>query len=159
MTIQPSKKSPARPWRQRGGAAVEAAILLPIFVSFLTFPIFYARCFWHYTVAQKAAQDAARYLSAVPAREMRSKKLVKAAGAIAIEIANRELAELSPGTEIDPPILYCDDVVCGTYSGTVPSNVRVVVNFGMRDTFFGVVDTGRYGIQITADVKMRYVGS
>lgn len=159
MTIPTSGQALQRPWRQRGSAAVEAAILLPIFVTLLTFPIFYARCFWHYTAAQKAAYDAARYLSAVPAREMRSKKLAKAAAAIALEIAQREIAELSPGTDIDPPQIYCDDALCGTFPGTVPSTVHVLFNFGMRDTFFGVVDTGRYGLQITADVKMRYAGS
>jgi hypothetical protein len=29
----------------------------------------------------------------------------------------------------------------------------------MADTFFGVVDTGRYGLLITADVTMRYAGN
>lgn len=159
MTISASRRSPAKRSRQRGAAAVEAAIVLPIFLTLMTFPFFYARCFWHYTAAQKAAYDAARYLSTVPAREMRSKKLAKAAAAIALEIAQREIAELSPGTEIDPPQIYCDDALCGTFPGTVPSTVHVLLNFGMRDTYFGVIDTGRYGLQVTSDVKMRYVGN
>lgn len=159
MTTTISRQSAPRQSRHRGSAAVEAAILLPIFVTFLTFPIFYARCYWHYTAAQKAAQDAARYLSGVPAREMRSKTLAQAAAATAATIARREIAELSPGTTIAPPTVYCDDVLCGTYEGTVPSTVHIVINFGMRDTLFRLVDTGRYGLQITADVKMRYVGT
>jgi len=144
--------------RQDGVAAVEAAIILPILVLFLTFPIFYARCFWHYTAAQKAAQDAARYLASVPAAEMRSKVLAKNAADIAIEIARREIAELSPGSIMENPQIYCDDIHCGSVPGRLPTTVHVFLNFGMIDTFFGAVDTGRYGLQITADVKMRYVG-
>lgn len=156
-TMNPGR-IPGLPHRQRGVAAIEAAIVLPILVLFLTFPIFYARCYWHYTVAQKAAQDAARYLSSVPAQEMRSKKLAKAAAALALQIAQREIAELAPGTSIDDPQVYCDTSLCGTFPGTLPSTVRVLLSFGIVDKIFVVVDTGRYGIQITADVTMRYVG-
>lgn len=152
------RRLPRAPYRQRGVAAVEAAVLLPVLILFITFPIFFARCYWHYTVAQKAAQDAARYLSSVPAQEMRSKKLAKAAAAVALDIARREIAELAPGTAIDDPQIYCDQSLCGTFPGKVPNTVHVLLNFGMVDTGFGVVDTGRYGFQITADVTMRYVG-
>lgn len=145
--------------RQRGSAAIEVAVLLPIMLVFLMFPFFYARCFWHYTAAQKAAQSAARYLAAVPAAEMRSRVLARAAAAVAVEIAQRELAELSPGTAFDPPQAICDGANCGSLPGTVPTRVRVLINFGMVDNIFGVVDTGRYGLQITADVTLRYVGT
>jgi len=145
--------------RERGVVAIELGILLPILIVFLTFPVFYARCFWHYTAAQKAAQDAARYLSMVPAAEMRSKKLAKAAAAIAVEIARREIAELAPGTDFDPPQTACDGLACGSTAGKVPDKVRVFINFGMVDSFFGVVETPRYGLQITADVTLRYVGT
>lgn len=145
--------------KERGSVAVEFAVLLPILIVFLAFPIFYARCFWHYTAAQKAAQDAARYLSMVPAAEMRSKKLAKAAAAIAVEIAERELAELAPGTDMDPPQAICDGLACGSVAGKVPDKVRVFINFGMVDNLFGIVETPRYGLQITADVTVRYVGN
>lgn len=144
--------------RQRGAAAVEAALVLPLLLVFLTFPIFYARCYWHYTVAQKAAQDAARYLSSVPAQEMRSRPLAREAAAVALEIAQKEIAELAPGTSIDNPQVYCDQTLCGTFPGRLPGTVHVVLNFGIVDNIFGVVDTGRYGIQVTADVTMPYVG-
>lgn len=145
--------------RERGVVAVEMGILLPILIIFLVFPIFYARCFWHYTAAQKAAQDAARYLSMVPAAEMRSKKLAKAAAAIAVEIAQREIAELAPGTDFDPPQALCDGANCGSIPGKAPTNVRVLINFGMVDNLFGIVETPRYGLLITADVTLRYVGN
>jgi Flp pilus assembly protein TadG len=145
--------------RERGIAAVEAAVLLPILLICLTFPVFFARYFWHYTVAQKAAQDAARYLSTVSAQEMRSKTLAKAAAAVATEIVRTEMGELSPGTDIDDPFIECGNAPCGFKAGTVPSTVRVLISFGMKDTFFGVVDTGRYGLDITADVTRHYVGN
>lgn len=144
--------------RERGGAAVELAVVLPLLILFLAFPMFYARCFWHYTVAQKAAQDAARYLAAVPAAEMRSRVLGRAAAATAVDIATRTIAELAPGMAIAPPRAFCDNDNCGQRPGEVPTMVHVVVNFGIVDTWFGLVDTGRYGLPINADVTVRYVG-
>jgi hypothetical protein len=145
--------------RERGSAAVELALIMPILVMLLTFPVFYARCLWHYTAAQKAAQDAARYMAGVPAAEMRSKKLGGDAQKIAENIAKEEIAELSPGKEFDPPQVTCDGLSCGSSTGKLPAKVRVYISFGMADTFFGVVDTGRYGLLITADVTMRYAGN
>jgi len=150
---------PAMRTRQGGAAAVEAAIVMILLLVFLTLPVFYARVFWHYTVANKAAQDAARYLSTVSAREMASSTLSKAAGDIAMEIARTEIAELGPETRMKPPIVYCGDAPCGSRIGTVPSTVRVEVNLHIFDTFFGAVNTGRYGWTLTADVTLPYVGT
>ena len=154
-----TKLPPPLKKRQGGTAAVEAALILPILVVFLTVPIYYARCFWHYTVAQKAAQDAARYLSQVSAAEMRSRRLAQAAGNLALEIAQREIAELSPGSAIDPPIVQCDYLPCGSLIGRPPTTVRVFITFSMHDNIFGSVPDGRYGLVITADASMRYVGT
>jgi Flp pilus assembly protein TadG len=146
------------PCRQSGVAAIELAIILPVLIVFLTFPFFYARCFWHYTAAQKAAQDAAHYLATVPLAEMRSKKTARAAAAIALEIAQREIAELAPGTAFDPPQVTCDGLVCGSTIGKAPTKVRVFITFGLVDNL-GVVDTPWYGLVVTADVTLRYVGA
>ena len=145
--------------RQRGSAAVEAALILPIFVIFLTVPIYYARCFWHYTVAQKAAQDAVRYLSQVSAAEMRSPALAQAASNIALQITQKELAELAPGAPIPTPVVQCDYLPCGYAIGKLPATVRVYINFSMYDNLFGAVPDGRYGLVITADASLRYVGN
>jgi hypothetical protein len=144
--------------REHGVAAIEMAFILPILLVLLTYPILFGRVYLHYTAAQKAAQDAARYLSMVPAAEMRTKKLAKAAAAVALEIAEREIAELAPGSEFDPPQVTCDDLLCGSSLGRVPGTVRVYINFGVVDPIFGI-ETPRYGYQITADVKLRYVGT
>jgi Flp pilus assembly protein TadG len=145
--------------RERGSAAIELALLLPILVTLLTFPIFYARCLWHYTAAQKAAQDAARYMAGVPTAEMRSSVLAEQAQNTAQSIATQEIAELAPGKAFNPPQVTCDGLSCASTTGTVPAKVRVYISFGMADTFFGVVDTGRYGLLITADVTMSYAGN
>ncbi|NNG21726.1 TadE/TadG family type IV pilus assembly protein [Telluria aromaticivorans] len=145
--------------RESGVAAVEVAILMPILIVFITFPIFFARIHWHYTVIQKAAQDAARYLSTVPRSEMMSQELAESAGELAIEIAEREIAELSPGSSITGPTAYCDGVVCGELgAGTVPRNVQVRIMFTMSDPD-GLIDFGWYGLRLTANYTLPYVGN
>lgn len=145
--------------RETGAAAIELALLLPIFIGFLMMPIFLSKTLWHYTVAQKAAQDAARYLSTVSRAEMMSPRLAEEAGDLAIEIARRELAELAPSSAITGPRAYCDANVCGDLAeGTLPRTVRVNLLFSMSDPL-GLIDFGWYGLQITANHTMRYVGT
>ena len=158
MTTSPAKRVSPKT-RQRGVAAVEAALIVPIFVVLLTVPIYYARCFWHYTVAQKSAQDAARYLSQVSAAEMKAPALAQAAGNIALQIAQKEMAELAPGSAMGVPVVQCDYLPCGTVIGTPPATVRVYITFSMYDDVFGVIDAGRFGLVVTADISMRYVGN
>lgn len=145
--------------KQGGVAAVELALVFPILLAFLMCLMFISSCFWHYTVAQKAAQDAARYLSTVSAQEMRSPALARAAVAVATAIATREMAQLSPGSTIAPPEIRCGAQSCGMRAGIVPSTISVFITFSMFDTFFGTFNTGRYGLPITADVTMNYVGN
>lgn len=144
---------------QRGSAAVELALLLPVLVAFLVFPFFFARFFWHYSVAQKAAQDAARYLSTISIQEMRSSTLAQAAAALASQIATSELAELQPGRAAPNVSIYCDSVLClGVGAAQLPQTVRVYVSMDMVD-MSGVVDTGQWGKPIRVDAEMRYAGN
>lgn len=143
--------------RERGVAAVELALVLPILLITLAPLVLYARYMWHYTVAQKAAQDAARYMSTISAAEMKSRTLAGYAKGIAIEIARRELAELSPGEEIVDADVICDTNTCGFKSGSVPKTITVSVAFNMFDTFFGTY-LGPYGMPVTANVTMSYAG-
>lgn len=152
------RRSLARPrQRERGSAAVELALILPILIITLTPMILYARYMWHYTVAQKAAQDAARYMSSVSVAEMKSKTLAGYAKSIAIEIARREVAELAPGEEIGDADVICDTNTCGFKSGTAPKMVTVSVAFNMFDTFFNTY-VGPYGLPIQVSVTMPYAG-
>lgn len=145
--------------RQAGVAAVELALLLPILVSFITLGVFTVSIFWHYTMAQKAAQDAARYLSTVSASEMMTPASALAAGNLAQEIIRREIAEVSPSSEIGILETFCDTSTCGgKLPGTVPTTVRVNFSVSMFDPS-GLIDTGWYGLQITANYTMRYVGN
>jgi hypothetical protein len=158
--MNPSRNRIRSKAAQRGNAAIELALVLPVLIVFLIFPIFYASVFWHYTVAEKAAKDAARYLSTISVQEMKSKQLAPAAAAIASEIAKTEIAELAPGSTIDDPIVQCGPDPCkGTTSGPLPTTVRVVVKFDIYDTWFGVVDTGRYGWHIESNITIPYVGN
>ena len=150
-------RMPGSARRERGAAAVELAILLPILIIVLVPLILYARYMWHYTVAYKAAQDAARYMSTVSATEMRSKQLAGNARAIAIEIARTEVGELAPGEDIPDADVRCDANTCGFKSGVVPKTVSVSVAFYLTDTFFYTY-LGPYGLPIEANVTMPYAG-
>lgn len=143
--------------RQRGSAAVEFAILAPCLAIALAPLVLCARFMWHYTVAHKAAQDAARYMATVPVVEMRSRTLAAEASALAIEIVHRELADLAPGEDISDPDVQCDTNPCGTRAGTVPRNIRVTLVFYMRDPIFNT-HLGQYGLPIDVTVVTPYVG-
>jgi hypothetical protein len=41
----------------------------------------------------------------------------------------------------------------------VPATVGVYITFSMYDNFFGAVPDDRFGLVITADANMRYVGN
>jgi len=143
--------------RQGGVAAVELAVLLPILITFLTLGYFIVSIFWHYTMAQKAAQDAARYLSTVPASEMMAPASASAAGALAQQIARKEIADMSPDAVVPAIEAFCDDSHCGLLlAGQLPTTVRVKFSFTMFDPS-GIVDTGWYGLPINANYTMRYV--
>jgi Flp pilus assembly protein TadG len=145
--------------RQRGAAAVELAILLPLLLLTMAPLILCARYMWHYTVAHKAANDAARYMSTVSIAEMKSKTMAVHAKNIAVEIANREVADLAPGEEIGSADVFCGQNTCGFLSGqaAVPKTVTVFVAFTVTDTFFGTY-LGPDGWLINAKATMRYVG-
>ena len=158
MTARPGQPTSKR---QRGVAAVEMAVLLPVLIIFLTIPIFFGRYFWHYTVAHKAAHSAARYLSTISVQEMRTRSMAQAAESVAQGIAVEMLADLNPGG-IDAPTIA---VFCGTNrrctgygASTMPETVVVVVELDMFDNIFGVVNTGRFGKRIGAVAEVSYVG-
>lgn len=145
--------------RQRGAAAVEAALLMPVFVTLLVFPLLLGRIFWHYAVIQKAAHDAARYLSSVPIAEMKNNTRGPHAAALAKEIVTMETAELYGGGDSLVSIgVTCDGDPCDF---GVPTTVEVVVRVRMHDPFFATVTgdmVGEDGLPLRAKAVMRYVG-
>ncbi|MDY0961108.1 MULTISPECIES: TadE/TadG family type IV pilus assembly protein [Massilia] len=148
----------ALPWRrQRGVAAVEFAVLLPCLALVLASLILCARLMWHYTVAHKAAQDAARYMATVPAVEMRSPALAVEAKAVAVEIAKREMVDLALGRNAATTDVQCDSYNCGFLIGEVPSTVKVALALRIRDPIFNLY-LGPYGLPIVVNVVEPYVG-
>jgi Flp pilus assembly protein TadG len=154
----------ARKPGQRGVAAVEMAVLLPVLLLFLAATLFLTRYFWHYTVAQKAAHDAARYLATVSQKEMKTTG-AGGTGAPAVQIAwaiaRKELEELKPGPDAPFVSVECRPNPCSGF--VVPSKVRVFVQMEVVDELFSPFTDfflgEQHGVLLTADVTMRYVGS
>jgi hypothetical protein len=159
MRISAFRKT--RRW-QGGGAAVELAVCLPVMIMFLAVPLFFARFCWHYTVTQKAARDAARYLSSVPKIEILARKTPLEeidAALLTKSIAAIETSELNPG----PSGLYieaiCDGSAC--LGVTTPKLVRARITTSVVDTIFpGLTSSygGTDGITYAVEVTMPYVG-
>jgi Flp pilus assembly protein TadG len=149
--------------RRKGGAAVEMAIVLPLLVLFLAVPLFFGRVFWYYSVAQKAAHDAARFLSATTQTEIRGSGSGGEApvAALARAIAVSELNGIRAGLDGWTITVLCDFNTCGM---ALPETVRVSVWITVRDGIFGSITSqyygeDGYGLLLKADVTMRYVGN
>ena len=150
--------------RQRGGVAVETAVMLPILLFCLAVPLFFARVFWCYTVTQKAAHDAARFMASASRVEMRTIGGINNGAPIADlarEIVLAEMAEIRPQVDAWSIDVQCDMSLCGW---ELPQTVRVVIRIRLYDTIFAPI-TGDYfynpdwnGILLTTDVTMNYVG-
>lgn len=155
--MSPRRPSQARR-RQRGIAAVELALIMPVILILLTVPLFFGRVFWHYTVAQKAAHDATRYLSGVALSQMTAPLQIGHEVAVAEAIAAEEMSDLKPGPY--PPVvtILCDGITCDGF--TSPSVIRVVVRIRMYDGIFSSFTStieGASGLLLTAETTMHYV--
>ena len=139
--------------RQRGIAALELALILPIFLVLLTLPLFFGRIFWHYSVVERAAQDAARYLSSIPLSEMKNPARASAVSAVATAIVNDEIAELAPGPDPIVVTVSCDVGPCLGYS--VPQTVNVNIKLLMSDIFFSNVTS--LAVPLTASATYPYL--
>lgn len=140
--------------RQRGIAAIELALVLPVFLILLTFPLFFGRLFWHYSVIDRAAQDAARYLSTIPLSEIRNPSRAPALAAVARAIVDAELAELAPGPDAIGVMVGCDAVQCLGF-GT-PTTVNVAIQLELTDIFFSNVTS--LTVPLTVNVTYPYLG-
>jgi Flp pilus assembly protein TadG len=145
---------------ERGSVAVEAAIILPILILFIAVPLFIARVFWYYSVAEKAAHDAARFVASATQQEMLdTSSMITPVSLLAIGIANAELEEIRPLLSKKGVSVTCDGAIC---TGQATQWVRGYVQIGIRDDFLGNftnVIFGDDGLILTADVTMRYAGN
>ncbi|WP_426114628.1 TadE/TadG family type IV pilus assembly protein [Massilia sp. PWRC2] len=149
---------------ERGSAAVECALVLPIMVALIAFTLLFGRLFWHYTVALKAAHDAATFLAmsrlaevSIDKTDLGEIEIAKIAKSIAVT----EVAELNPGSGATPVVdVSCDRHPCiGTQ---VPGEVAVMVQMKMFDIFLSGVTSdiaGSEGILLSAEVRVPYVGN
>lgn len=146
--------------KQNGASAVELALILPILVAMMSAPLFVAIFYWHYTAAQKAAYDAARYLSTISEAEMRRGPLAVAARDVATEIVKAEIAELGFRSEPAKINFICGQInACdGIGSQSLPQTVTVGVQLQLKDTVFNQIDTGEFGWSIAAAATVRYTG-
>lgn len=152
--------------RQKGAAAIELALVLPIMLVLLMAPLFLAVFFWHYTAAQKAAQNGARYLSTISEQEMRIPALAAAAKLQAENIIRSDLAELFPKGSAITITPYCGESASGVRNyctgledGTLPANVEVGVQFRLKDDLFKFVNTGRFGWNVSVLATVPYAGN
>lgn len=148
--------------REQGSVAVEAAVVLPILILFIAVPLFVARVFWYYSVAEKAAHDGARFMSQATRLEMQSSTGGAEPGVavLARDIANDELDGIRSSLAGVTVTSQCDGLTCG--GQVIPSTVRVAVQITVRDNILGVI-TDQYfgpdGLLLTSDVTMRYAGN
>lgn len=147
----------------QGSVAVEFAVLLPIMVVMLAVPLLFGRVFWHYTVAQKASQDAVRFLAAANAAEI---KTPGAGGteapiaAVARAIVLAEIAELNPGPYRPVVDVLCDGRTCAGF--LIPQKVTVGVTMPILDDLFSGITsdiTGGYPIVLNPAATTSYVGN
>lgn len=140
---------------QRGIAAVELALILPVFLILLTLPLFFGRVFWHYSVVQRAANDAARYLSAIPLSEIKNSSRTPNVVAVANAIVQSEVAELAAGPDPILVTVLCDSIgQCGGYA--IPATVTVTIQLQMSDIFFSGIT--ELSLPLTASVTYPYLG-
>ena len=140
--------------QQRGIAAIELAIMLPVIVLMLVMPLYLGRVFWHYTVIQNAANDAARYLSKIPVTEMTNPARAPALVAVANAIVAEELAELAPGAYGYSLVITCDGMGCVGF--TRPAVVRVTISVLVQEIFFPGLNN--LTIPLGVDVTYPYLG-
>jgi hypothetical protein len=155
------------PRRSRGGVAVEFAILLvTVLPPLLAGVLFFGRYFWHYTVAEKAARDTARFVAAASPAELKTTGpgATPPIVAAAKSIGDAEVAELNPGTYPAAVAVLCDGLPCFAHR-PVPQSVTVWVSMSMEDPFLSAFSKAFSGsgdaltIPLDAAVTMSYVGN
>ncbi|MBD8655862.1 pilus assembly protein [Oxalobacteraceae sp. CFBP 13730] len=143
-----------------GSVVVEMALILPLFLILLAGPLYMARAAWFYSVGQKAAHDATRYVATATQAELRT-----AGGgfnearvpAIARWIAQQELGELVPLTDGIAIGIQCDGEPC---SALTPTQVHTSVQVTLHDHLLGSLTMDYLGstdMTMTSEVTMRYV--
>lgn len=147
----------------QGSVAVEFAVLLPLMIIMLAAPLLFGRVFWHYTVAQKAAQNAVRFLATANAAEIRTPgagATEAPIAAVARAIVMAEIAELRPGPYSPGVDVLCDGRTC--FGFQIPTRVTVGVTMPIYDEILGGITarfTGGDQILLNPVATTNYVGN
>ncbi len=125
------KKTTLSPESQQGAAAIEFAFILPVLLLIFTGMIEYGRVMWHYDVLAKAARDAARYLSSVPASALGGEASSSTSTARSI-VANAATQAGVVVTGLDPLAyitITCSPAACTSPASGSGSTVTVAINY------------------------------
>jgi Flp pilus assembly protein TadG len=152
--------------RQRGAAAIEAAIIIPfILLPILACMLFLSRFIWYYSVAQKAVHDSALYMAGAPPAELKGTE----ASTLALSIIAQETADLDSTTETYPAI-NCGyklspnstTIIFTTCNPTkVPVAVQSTMAMTVSDPIFSTITApilGGDGLTIFVYSMMNYAG-
>jgi len=143
-----------------GSVAVEMALILPLFLILLAGPLYMARAAWFYSVGQKAAHDATRYIATATQAELRTGGggfNEARVPAIARWIAQQELGEIVPLSDSIVITIQCDGDGCGSLA---PTRVRTGVQITLHDNLLGGLTMDYLGsadMTMNSEVTMRYV--
>lgn len=114
--------------RQKGVAAIELALIMLFFMGLLPVVLLFGRALFMYTMVQKSAQDAARYMATLPLQQMTNDVPATQAAAFATQLVQQALAETGPvlnASRIRIECVYIDGgYPCGSYP-TRPLQVSV----------------------------------
>ncbi|MES2264792.1 MAG: TadE/TadG family type IV pilus assembly protein [Pseudomonadota bacterium] len=151
--------------RQHGIAAIELALILSLSLFLLPYILLFGRVFWHYTALQKAAHDAARYMSTLPQQEMGNVASAAAAATLARTMVSDAalgagLTERPETALITVNCITATNVVLTCGGVNLPAMVQVTFEVNIRDdvwNMFTAVYTGQDGIPLTLTATLRYV--
>lgn len=149
-----------RPNFMRGIAAVELALILIFSVPLTSLLLMFGQACLSYTVLQKGVHDAARYMAALPAIEMRDDMKVGQAQIVArnMIVDAARAAHLGSVPTAQSVFFACDGVGCG--NGTLPSLIFVYVKLTVNDPLFELANAylGQNGFTFKVSVTVRYGG-
>ncbi|NVD96990.1 TadE/TadG family type IV pilus assembly protein [Massilia sp. BJB1822] len=139
---------------QGGVVAIELAVVLDMAALLLAVLLLGGRMMWHYSVLQRAAFDAARYMATMPrpelANPMQAPVLAARAGQLVLDAVSEAALDTSPGA--GQVSVRCDDLPCG---GTPPQRIRVTVQIQLSDPLFNLLGAG--SIALTGSSVQPYV--
>ena len=121
---------PCRASRQKGVAAIELALIMLFFMGLLPVVLLFGRALFMYTMVQKSAQDAARYMATLPLQQMTNDVPATQAAAFATQLVQQALAETGPVLNASRIRIECVYIDGGYPCGSYPTRPLQVIATG-----------------------------